>query len=79
MKKYRRFYPPPAHPVAFDDGARLTGIFGLGELPTTFFIDGKGIVIEVHQGFDKERAEEWTRLIESSLPRAQGVLRPRFE
>ncbi len=79
MRKYRRFYPQPAYPIALDGHARLTGIFGRGELPTTFFIDGKGIVIEVHRGFDQERAGEWTRLIESALPRAQGVLRPRFE
>jgi thiol-disulfide isomerase/thioredoxin len=74
MGKYRRFYPQPAFPIALDGQARLTGIFGRGELPTTFFIDGKGIVVEVHRGFDRERAAEWTRLIERSLPRAQGVL-----
>jgi DNA invertase Pin-like site-specific DNA recombinase/thiol-disulfide isomerase/thioredoxin len=79
MKKYRRFYPQPAFPIALDSRARLTGIFGRGELPTTFIIDGRGIVIEVHQGFDRKRGEEWTRLIENALPRAQGVLRRRFE
>jgi len=79
MKKYRRFYPQPAYPIVLDGHARLTGIFGRGELPTTFFIDGRGIIIEVHRGFDQERAGEWTSLIERTLPRAQGVLRPRFE
>jgi peroxiredoxin len=79
MEKYRRFYPQPAYPIALNSLNRLIGIFGRGDLPTTFFIDGKGIVIEVHRGFDQERAGEWTRLIESSLPRAQGVLRPRFK
>jgi peroxiredoxin len=79
MEKYRRFYPQPAYPIALDSLNRLIGIFGRGELPTTFIIDGQGIVIEVHRGFDQERAGEWTRLIESSLPRARGVLRPRFE
>ncbi len=79
MEKYRRFYPQPAYPIALDSLNRLIGIFGRGELPTTFIIDGRGIVIEVHRGFDQERAGEWTRLIESSLPRARGVLRPRFE
>ena len=74
MDKYRKLYPDPSFPILLDSSCGLSGIFGREEFPTTFFIDGRGEIIDVVEGFDPEWARDWTAKVEDHLPRADGVL-----
>lgn len=39
------------YPVVYDEGAKVAGIYGVSAMPSSYFIDKKGIVRLAHQGF----------------------------
>ena len=65
-KKAMRFLEknPVGYPSASDPKGRLPGQFGLETMPTSYLIDGDGVIRYVHRGFkrgDDERLREEIR------------------
>jgi thiol-disulfide isomerase/thioredoxin len=43
---------PVSYPVVFDSGAQVAGLYSVNAMPTSFFIDKKGVIRLSHQGFN---------------------------
>jgi len=79
MEKYATLYPPPILPIILDVTARLSEVFGPGEPPSTFLINGEGTLLSHADEFNDMVVGEWIGLIEQELPRAGGALLPLLE
>jgi len=53
--------------VGFDQSSSTVDKYEPGTMPTTYIIDGKGIVREVHAGFEKGDEEEIAKLVDGLL------------
>jgi hypothetical protein len=79
MEKYATLYPPPIMPIVLDATARLSEVLGPGEPPSTFLINGEGVLLSYADEFNGMAVGEWIGLIEQELPRAEGALLPLLE
>jgi cytochrome c biogenesis protein CcmG/thiol:disulfide interchange protein DsbE len=65
--------------VAFDDGLRAAHRWGETRLPTTFFVDGGGVVRHINRGHGpgfRARAESWLRAMQAGPPTRAGAPTP---
>lgn len=74
LDKYRKVYPTPSYPLVLDSANKLSPIFGEGGLPTTFFLDAGGKVLEYAEDFSGDREKVWRRKIERILRLPAGEL-----
>jgi len=79
MEKYATLYPHPIMPIVLDATARLSEVLGPGEPPSTFLINGEGVLLSYADEFNGMVVGEWIGLIEQELPRAGGALLPLLE
>jgi len=54
-----------SYPIVYDAGDRIAALYGVRSLPTLVVIDTGGNVVEVHSGYESERA--LNRMIEPLL------------
>jgi len=64
---------PIGYPSASDPDGRLPTQFGVDTMPTSYLIDGNGVIRLVHRGFKRGDGEELRREIRALLdPRSEG-------
>jgi cytochrome c biogenesis protein CcmG, thiol:disulfide interchange protein DsbE len=54
-----------SYPIVYDAGDRVAALYGVSSLPTVVVVDAGGNVVEVHTGYESERA--LNRMIEPLL------------
>jgi peroxiredoxin len=67
MEKYRRLFPGPSFPVIPDPSYRLSRLFQVDEVPSTYVVGSGGDVRCCVKGFSQEKQVDLTKKIISSL------------
>jgi len=54
-------------PILRDSKEKLTAPMGISSIPTMLIVDGKGKIIEAHQGFSRQGENEFSEIIEKMI------------
>jgi thiol-disulfide isomerase/thioredoxin len=65
-KKFMQVNPAP-YTVIYDEGRKLTKQVGVATMPSSYILDRKGKVMEIHKGFLNKKKDEIAREIDRLL------------
>jgi thiol-disulfide isomerase/thioredoxin len=66
-KCYAEYIPNAKFPVIYDKDKKIPPLFDLQSMPTTIFIDKKGVVRYIHTGFNDSRKKEFREELDTLL------------
>ena len=73
MQRYRQFYGEQAFPIIPDPDYKLSALFGIQRLPSTFILERHGVVLGRDESFEDWTAVDLTRRTEKLLKVEEGL------